>query len=486
MSFDQFIASIINASNVFGNLLWGWYTQAFLIAVGIYLLIGTRFYVFRKFGYILKNTFGTIFKKQENDTAGLTPVQAVLGALAGTIGMGNISGTASAIAVGGPGAVFWMWFFAFIGMVIKTSEVTLAVHYREVAPDGSSVYGGPMYYMRKALNAKVLAVLFSVGLILNCLLMADTMQLHMIVEAINSAYSVNPYIIAAVCVVLTMLATLGGLKSIGRVCEVIVPVMTLVWLGVAVAVVVGNISEVPRAISSIFVYAFSPVSAVGGFVGASVSLTIQQGAARGTGSNDAGVGVAPCMHATANVEHPFKQGMWGTTEVFFDTIVVCTLTALIILTPHGIWSNGKTGVVLTMTAIQSVLPAALTNILVTICIFGFCFSTVLAFYVYYETAVVDLFSKKVFRYVRWLYFLLPLLFAGYEDVNALYGGFANIGSGFCLLPNLVALAALGKPFFGLVKDWETGERKYDTAITDKNHCYIKMSKEYEASLKNTN
>ena len=199
---EGIVSSIIELSNVIGGLLWGWYTQAFLILVGVYMLVGTKFYVFRKFGYIMKNTLGKMFEKTENNTAGLTSVQAVLGALAGTIGMGNIAGTASAISIGGPGAVFWMWLFAFLGMSVKTAEVTLAVHYREVAPDGSSIYGGPMYYMRKAMNAKALSVVFTIGLILNCVFMASTMQTHTIIESVNRAYNINPYLIAAVCVVL--------------------------------------------------------------------------------------------------------------------------------------------------------------------------------------------------------------------------------------------------------------------------------------------
>lgn len=479
---EGIVSSIIELSNVIGGLLWGWYTQAFLILVGVYMLVGTKFYVFRKFGYIMKNTLGKMFEKTENNTAGLTSVQAVLGALAGTIGMGNIAGTASAISIGGPGAVFWMWLFAFLGMSVKTAEVTLAVHYREVAPDGSSIYGGPMYYMRKAMNAKALSVVFTIGLILNCVFMASTMQTHTIIESVNRAYNINPYLIAAVCVVLAALAVLGGLKSIGKVCEIMVPVMTVVWFAIAIIVIGGNISDVPHALASIFINAFTPTSAVGGFVGASIATAIQQGAARGTGSNDAGVGVAPCIHATADVEHPFKQGLWGTAEVFIDTIVVCTMTALIILTPEDVWCSGESGVALTMAAVETVIPASISNVLVTLCIFGFCFSTVLSFYVYYETACVSLFGEKAFKVLKWLYFIFPLVFAGYANVNALYGGFANIGSGLCLLPNLIALVVLAKPFFGLVKDWESGERKYDTAITDKNHHYIKMCKSYEEEL----
>lgn len=482
MSFEAGIAQFIAYSNVVGNLLWGWYTQAFILLVGAYLLVGTRFYVFRKFGFIMKNTLGKAFDKQTTTTAGLTPWQAVLGAVAGTIGMGNIAGTASAIAVGGPGAMFWMWIFAFLGMSIKMEEVTLALHYREVAPDGSSIYGGPMYYMKKALNAKVLSFLFSIGLILNCLLMASTMQTHTIIESVQAAYNVNGYIVAGIVVILSFLAIYGGLKQIGKVCEILVPAMTVIWLLIAVVVVLGNITNVPAALWSVVRDAFRPTAAVGGFAGASIALAVQQGAARGTGSNDAGVGVAPILQATADCKHPITQGWWGATEVFFVTHIICSLTALIILTPKGVWSEGKTGVALTMAAIETVIPPILANFLVTLCIFAFCFSTIVAFFVYYQTVCVDMFGEKSFKYLRWLYFILPMVFAEYKNVNALYGGFANIGTGLCLLPNMVALTLLAKPFFGLLKDWESGEKKWNTAYTDKSHHYILMCDEYRQKI----
>lgn len=480
--FNTIISSFIDLTNTIGSFLWGPWTQLFLIGIGIYLTLGTGFYQVRKFGYIMKNTVGKIFKKREDSKVGLTEIQAVMGALAGTIGMGNIAGTASAIAVGGPGAVFWMWIFAFFGMMVKTAEVTLAVHYREVSADGKEIHGGPMYYMRKALNSKLLAGLFSFGLFFNALLMASTMQTHTIVDAAQAAYGWNPYIVAAVVIVLTALAVLGGLKKIGKVCENLVPAMTVVWILTAVAVIILNVDQLPRVFSQIFVEAFVPTAAAGGFVGASVAMAIQQGAARGTGSNDAGLGVAPCIHATADVEHPFKQGLWGTAEVFIDTIVVCTMTAFIILAPADVWSSGQSGVALTLLGLQSIMPNFLANLILNVCVFAFCFSTVLVFFVYYETATINLFGQKSFKYLKWLYFVFPVLFAGYADVNALYGGFANIATALCLLPNLVALVLLSKPFFGLMKDYTSGEHKYATALTDINHQYIKVHPAYEKEL----
>ena len=481
------INGFVELCNTVGGFLWGPWTQIFLIAVGIYLTIGTKFYQVRKFGYIMKNTVGTIFQKREDSKVGLTEVQAVMGALAGTIGMGNISGTASAIAIGGPGAVFWMWIFAFFGMMIKTSEVTLAVHYREVSPDGKEIHGGPMYYMKKALNSKLLAVIFSFGLFFNALLMASTMQTHTIVEAAGASYGFNPYVVAVVVVGLAALAILGGLKSIGKVCETFVPVMTVIWILAALYILATNFTQIPRVFSSIFLEAFAPTPAAGGFVGASVAMAIQQGASRGTGSNDAGLGVAPCIHATAEVDHPFKQGLWGTAEVFIDTIIVCTMTAFIILAPVGAdgvptWASGESGVALTLLGMQQSMPAFMADLIVNICVAAFCFSTVLVFYVYYETASINLFGKKSFKYIKWLYFIFPIAFAGYTNVNALWGGFANVATGLCLLPNLIALVLLSGSFFGLVKDYD-GERKYLTAITDKSHQYIKTHPAYLATIR---
>ncbi len=477
--FDSIISGFVKITNSIGSFLWGPWTQIFLIIAGLWFTIGTKFYPFRKFGTIMKKTMGTMFKKQPGASKNrLSSVQAVLGALAGTIGMGNIAGTASAIAIGGPGAVFWMWVFAFLGMSLKMAEVTLAVHYREVGPDGKT-YGGPMYYMRKALNSKLLAYLFCFGLFFNCLFMAATMQTHTIAESLQASYGVNPYITAVIVCLLTLIAILGGLKAIGKTCETLVPIMTIIWIVSALIVLFTNITEVPRVFGNIISEAFVPTAAVGGFAGSTIALAIKQGAARGTGSNDAGVGVAPCIHATAEVDHPFSQGLWGSTEVFIDTILVCSMTAFIILAPSDVWYSGETGVTLTLMGLQSALPAGVADLIVNLCVAAFCFSTVLVFFVYYETASVYLFGQKAFKAIKWLYFIVPIIFAGYSKVNDLWGGFANIASALCLLPNLIALLLLSRPYFKLLKDYE-GERKYTTAYTDKTKDYVKVHPAYQA------
>ncbi len=421
----------------------------------------------------MKNTMGKLFQKQETETKGLTQFQAVMGALAGTIGMGNISGTAAAIAIGGPGAVFWMWVFAFFAMTIKCAEVTLAVHYREVSPDGE-IHGGPMYYMKTGLNSKFLEKAFSVGLFFNAILMASVMQIHTVVESTQASYGWNPYIVAGVMVLFVFLSCIGGLKSVGKVCGSLVPVMAILWLLTSVVVIVGNITNLPHAFALIFGNAFTGSSATGGFVGSTIALVIKQGAARATGSNDAGLGLAPCVHATADVDHPFKQGLWGVTEVFIDTVVVCTATALICILPEGNWSSGATGVALTLQGLKSVLPGGAADLICNVCVAAFCLSTTVVFYVYFENASKDLFGKKSFKYLRWLFFLMPLVFAGYSGVNDLYNGFANIATGLCLYPNLIAIVLLSKPFFGLMKDFE-GERRYDTAKVDQSKNFIKTA-----------
>lgn len=465
------ISAIVDGSVAIANFLWGPWTQIALLVIGAYLMIGTKFYAVRKFGYVMKTTLGMLFHKQTTQTKGLTQVQAVMGALAGTIGMGNIAGTATAIAIGGPGAVFWMWIFAFFAMTVKCAEVTLAVHYREVSPDGE-IHGGPMFYMEKAIGSKLLSKLFSFGLFVNAILMASVMQIHTVVDSAQSTYGWNPYIVAGVLCLILIFACIGGLKSVGKVCGTLVPIMSLVWIITGIVVVVAKIGNLPHAFGLIFGNAFTGSSAVGGFAGSTIALAIKQGASRATGSNDAGLGLAPCVHATADVEHPFKQGMWGITEVFIDTIVVCTFTALIILLPIDVWHSGATGVSLTLEGLRSVLPTGLADIIVNVCVAAFCFSTTVVFYVYFEDASNNLFGKKPFKYLRWAFFLFPVIFAGYGNVNNLFDGFANMATGLCLWPNLIAIVILSKPFFGLLKDYESGERLYDTAKIDPTGNFI--------------
>ena len=324
------------------GFVWGVPAMVCIIGVGLLLSIRTRFIQFRKFGYTFKVTLGRIFHKKEASDGSITPFQAVCTALAATVGTGNIAGVAGAIAIGGPGAVFWMWISALLGMCTKFSEVTLAVHFREKNRQGDWT-GGPMYYIKNGLGPKWrwMAVLFALLGVLTVFGTGNATQVNTITSAINTALlnyhvidassvSVSSLIIGIIIAVLVALILLGGIKRIGRVAEMLVPFMALLYIILALGVIFLNIDRVPGVFASIIEGAFSPASVTGGVVG-SFFLSMQKGVARGIFSNEAGLGTGSIAHATADTDHPVKQGFFGIFEVFADTIVICTMTALVIL-----------------------------------------------------------------------------------------------------------------------------------------------------------
>ena len=324
------------------GFVWGVPAMVCIIGVGLLLSIRTRFIQFRKFGYTFKVTLGRIFHKKEASDGSITPFQAVCTALAATVGTGNIAGVAGAIAIGGPGAVFWMWISALLGMCTKFSEVTLAVHFREKNRQGDWT-GGPMYYIKNGLGPKWrwMAVLFALLGALTVFGTGNATQVNTITSAINTALlnyhvidassvSVSSLIIGIIIAVLVALILLGGIKRIGRVAEMLVPFMALLYIILALGVIFLNIDRVPGVFASIIEGAFSPASVTGGVVG-SFFLSMQKGVARGIFSNEAGLGTGSIAHATADTDHPVKQGFFGIFEVFADTIVICTMTALVIL-----------------------------------------------------------------------------------------------------------------------------------------------------------
>ena len=335
--------------------LWGLPLICTAVFTGIYFTVGSRFFQFRKFGLIMKNTFSQAFKKSEKKEKGiLTPFQAICVALAGTIGTGNIAGVASAVALGGPGSVFWMWISGLFGMITKMVECTLAVHYREEMPDGST-YGGPTYYMEKGLGKEkgfkawpVLAVIFGIGIACS---MVITLQSYSVAEAAESTFNIPMLVTGAVYMVLMYVAIYGGIKNIGKIAEMIVPIMSGIFLIGGLAVLIRNAGNIIPSLGLIVKSAFTPTAAVGGFAGAGVRLAVRQGFARAVFSNEAGWGTAPMAHATAKTNEPVKQGMMGAFEVFVDTMVVCTMTALCIVVT-GEWSSGASGATLTLNAFQ--------------------------------------------------------------------------------------------------------------------------------------
>jgi len=466
---DVFLTLITHIS----DLMWGPWTLIFIAFVSVYLTIRTRFFQVSSFVYIMRNTFGCMFDRSgDKNKERMTPFQATSTSLAGTVGMGNMAGVATALSIGGPGAIFWMWVLAFFGMITKAAEVTIGVHYRDVDENGHT-HGGPMYYINKALGWKSLAVLFSIGVTINCFFSSSLLQAHTVGRAFNASYGISPYLVTGVMAIVTAMVAIGGVRRIGRFCEALVPFMTVMYLVGGLVILIANTSQLPSVLGEIFRFALAPAPAVGGFAGAAVLSAIQMGMARGMLSNEAGLGTAPMVHANAETPHPFRQGLWGAAEVFIDTTVVCTITAFIILS-SGVLANGNTGIEMLLDSFATFYAPELANAFISIAILTFCLSTQIGFFVYFETALVSLFGENVFHYVKWVYFLPGVVFAGITNVDQLWA-LANISVAASALPNLVALLALSSVFMTLMKDYLSGENRFTTVSTDASRQYVRMA-----------
>lgn len=462
------LETITNVNNTLNNFIWGVPAMVCIIGVGLVLTCRTGFIQFRKFGFALKNTIGKIFTKEEAKEGSITPFQAVCTALAATIGTGNIAGVAGAIAIGGPGAVFWMWVSALLGMCTKFSEVTLAVHYREKNPNGEYV-GGPMYYIKNGLGPKWkwMASLYALLGALTVLGTGNATQVNTITASINSALSsygvvdasnagtVN-LIIGIVCAVIVAIVLLGGVKRIGSVTEKLVPFMAIFFILLGVGVVVINYKNVPAVFASIFAGAFNPSAFTGGVVG-SFFITMRRGVSRGIFSNEAGIGTGSMAHACADVDHPVKQGLFGIFEVFADTIVVCTLTALTILCSGvPIHFGEAAGAELTISGFVASYGSWVT-IFTAIAMCCFAFSTILGWGLYGARCMEFLFSYKVVKPFLVVYSLVCILGAT-VDLGVIWG-IADTCNGFMSIPNLVALFLMSGTVVKLTKEYFSKDRK---------------------------
>jgi AGCS family alanine or glycine:cation symporter len=467
------IDKILDIATAVDAVLWGPWTMIFIASVAVYLSVKSGFFPVRKFRLIWKNTFGKIFERPDAESKKkMTPFQASATALASTVGMGNMAGVATALSVGGPGAIFWMWLLAILGMMSKTAEITLAVHYRDIDAEGNP-HGGPMYYITKGLGWPFLAKLFSLGILIDSILASSLIQSHTVGRAYLSSYNFNPYLITGGMAVITGIVIIGGIKRIGQVCEKFVPLMSLIYIVGGLFLFFMNFEHIPQVFGTIFSHAFSPAPAVGGFAGATVTAAIKNGMARGMLSNEAGLGTAPMVHATANAKHPFQQGIWGSFEVFIDTIVICTITSFAILST-GVLSNGESGIELVISAFSSVFPPQLARVLISFAILAFCLTTQIGFFIYYETSAINVFGKKSMTYLRWFYLMPGVIFAGVTDVDKLWV-FANISVGVCAIPNLIAVLALSGVFFTLMRDYMQGQNRYVTEITDREGNYVRKT-----------
>jgi AGCS family alanine or glycine:cation symporter len=468
------LEKILDIATKIDGVLWGPWTMVFIALVAVFLSVKSGFFQFRKFNFILRNTFGKMFAQTESKDKGrMTPFQATTTALASTVGMGNIVGIATGLSIGGPGAIFWMWVLSLLGMMTKTVEITLAVHYRDTDKEGN-LRGGPMYYIKKGLGWNFLAKLFSTGIFINAVLSASLLQSHTVGRTFLRSFNFNPYLTTAVMAIIAGFVIIGGIRRIGRFCERLVPSMSVLYIVGGVVILLINIDKIPDVFETVFKYAFAPAPAIGGFAGASVASAFKMAMARGMLSNEAGLGTAPMAHATADIPHPFQQGIWGAFEVFIDTIVICTITSFAILST-GVLSGGESGIELVIEAFSSVFPPFLSNAFVSLVTLTFCLSTQIGFFIYYRTAASDVFGQKAMKYLKWFYLMPGIIFAGFADVDRLWV-FANISVGVCSLPNLIALLALNGVFFVLMKDLLSKRNQFACRTVDSSKKYVKVAK----------
>ena len=439
---------ILKINCVINGIVWGWPMLVLLIGTGILMTVVLKGIQFTKFNYIIKNTLFAMFKKPTGDHAGeVTPFQAVSTALAATVGTGNIAGVALAIAVGGPGAVFWMWLCALIGMATKYSEVVLAITYREVADDGS-ISGGPMYYIKNGLHIPALAKTFALFGMLASFGIGNMTQSNSIAQSLNQTFNVSPMIVGIVFAILTGIVILGGIKRIGVVTERLVPFMAAFYIIGAMVIIILNISKVPAAFGLIFSSALTGHAAVGGFAGSTLKLCMKMGVARGVFTNEAGLGSAPIAHAAAMVDHPVRQGIWGVFEVFMDTIVICTMTALVVMV-SGQWSSGLQGAALTTAAFEAGFKGG--GLIVAIGLMLFAFSTILGWAYYGERCAEFLLGPKSVMIYRLIYTPVVLVGAigGLEQIWAI----TDTLNGLMAIPNLVGLMMLNGVVVIMTKDF---------------------------------
>jgi len=439
------------------SMLWGAPVLILVFSVGLLYAIKTKFLQVRYFKHIMKNTLGEIFtNKGVGEHGTLTPFQAVSTALSGCVGTANISGVATAIFVGGPGAVFWMWVISIFGMLTKCVEVTLAQYYREQGEDGV-YYGGPMYYIEKGLGKKwkPLAVLFSLTIVFGGLGTAAFVQPYAMSSAINSAFHIPTWVTVTLAAVICGIVLIGGVQGIGKFCEKLTPLMCVLYVVAGIGVLLFNFRNIPAAFGMIFTYAFKPFAAVGGLAGSTMALAVRQGAARGTFSNEAGLGSSAITHATAKTPHPFKEGMYGSLEVFIDTLVVCTITALIILSSNvEIWQGGLKDVQLTQAAFSNIY-GSFGSAIVTICLMLFAFSTMVGWEMNYESAFFYIFPKKTkaIKFLLRIVWIIPGFFPLGKTPELIWT-VVDVVSGLWCIPNAIALLLLSGVFMAIFKDYK--------------------------------
>ncbi|MGD8242691.1 MAG: sodium:alanine symporter family protein [Desulfobacterales bacterium] len=418
-----------------GAFAWGPPMLIFLVGTGFYLTIVLRGLQFTKMWYAL--WLALVKRKEETDEPGdISHFQALMTALSATVGTGNIAGVATAIAAGGPGALFWMWITGLVGMATKYGEAVLAVKYR-IKDENGEMSGGPMYYIANGLGWKWLGTLFAIFAAVAAFGIGNMVQSNSVADAVEATFNVPFYVTGIVLMIFTALVVLGGIKSIGRITGVVVPIMIIFYMGGCLIVLLLNITGIPAALALVVKEAFTPTAASGGFAGATVMMAIRMGVARGVFSNESGLGSAPIAAAAAQTKHPVLQALVSMTQTFIDTIIVCTLTGLVLILT-GAWDSGKTGAELTSYAFDLGVPGG--EYIVTIGLILFAYSTILGWCYYGEKSVEYLFGQIAVKPYRYL-FIVVVGLGAVAKLNFVWS-LSDTFNGLMAIPNLIGLLAL--------------------------------------------
>jgi len=440
-----------NIVNTINGFVWGPVMLVLILGTGLYLTIGLRGLSIRKIGYGFRQLF---IGRRGSGEGDISPFNALMTSLSATVGTGNIVGVATAVGIGGPGALFWMWCTALVGMATKYSEAVLAVHYRETDERGRKV-GGPMYYIRNGLGPRWawLALCFALFGTLAGFGIGNTVQANSVADALRTSFNVPEWLSGILMAVLVGLVLLGGIRRIASVAGKLVPFMALLYLVVTLIILAINIGAIPEALVLVVKSAFSPVAAGGGFAGATIMLALRMGVARGIFSNEAGLGSAPIAHAAAETDNPVRQGTIAMLGTFIDTLVICTLTGLVLITT-GAWNSGEQGAALTNLAFNSVLPFG--DHVVSLCLALFAFTTILGWSYYGERCAEYLFGVKVIVPFRVLWVIA--VYVGATLKLGLVWSIADTLNGMMAIPNLVGLLLLSPVIFSLTREYFSERR----------------------------
>jgi AGCS family alanine or glycine:cation symporter len=441
--------AIENVFSAINGLVWGPPMLILILGVGLFLSLGLKLMPIFKLGAGFRLMWNGRSAAGAESDGEIPPFQALMTALSATVGTGNIAGVATAVFLGGPGALFWMWLTALVGMATKYSEAVLAVRFREVDERGSYV-GGPMYYIRNGLGKKWawMGVLFAIFAAIAGFGIGNTVQANSVADVMEATFGLPHWISGVILMVLVGMVLIGGIRRIGQVASTLVPIMAVSYLMAGLVVLAINFAEIPAAFGLIFEHAFSPIAAEGGFAGAAVWAAIRFGVARGVFSNEAGLGSAPIAHAAAQTKNPINQGMIAMLGTFIDTIIICTITGLVIIT-SGVWTSGESGAALTSMAFSQALPGV-GGYVVAIALAVFAFTTLLGWSFYGERCVEFLFGVKAIVPYRIAWVLaIPV---GASINLGLVWLIADTLNAMMALPNLIALALLSPVVFKLTKE----------------------------------